>query len=457
MRVTMVTDLDVRAFGENAYSKKTPQERFTDLVVRDIVDLTQSAQRRIEQMTSSLLFTGEFSYRLDSGETETLDYGTVTPIVPATKWDATNSDPLGDLQTAVNQIVASSGLMPDTLVLGSNVMSVFLSHPQVIDVLNKLNVSLGAIQPSKPVLGTSQFVGRVYRPYLDLYGYAESYELEETPGTLKPMVPEDSALLGCSSSQATTSFGSITQTEADGQIATYTDVKFVPRQLSEPRQGIPRAANRDPAMPDPVRPLELGGHQPVNLRGKNSHTMQAFTSPVSNRTGSLIGVEPMSLVTYSLTLDPAQGTLPAGTFIGANGAKAATVAGVFGVLAHDTTTHATEQTGATIYTSGSFLEARVKAANSGLTIDAAAIDSLRAKNIYLERSVPISMTIPPAAVVLEGEEQPAAAGETEEERRRREEGERPVASAESLERRRREEDATRLAAAEEERRRRGQR
>ena len=237
MRVTLVTDLDVRGFGENVYSKKTPQERFVDILARDLLDLMHSATRRIEQMTSSLLFTGAFSYRLDSGETETLDYGTVTPIVPTTKWDATSgSDPLGDLQSAVNQIVAASGLMPDTLVLGSNVMSVFLSHPQVIDVLNKLNVSLGAIQPSKPTLGTSQFVGRVYRPYLDLYGYAESYELEETPGTLQPMVPEDSALLGCSTSQATTSFGSVTQTEADGQIQTYADLKFVPRQLSEPRQ-----------------------------------------------------------------------------------------------------------------------------------------------------------------------------------------------------------------------------
>ena len=61
-------------------------------------------------------------------------------------------------------------------------------------------------------------------------------ELEETPGTLKPMVPEDSALLGCSNSPATTSYGSITQTESDGTISTYADIKFVPRQLSEPRE-----------------------------------------------------------------------------------------------------------------------------------------------------------------------------------------------------------------------------
>ena len=133
----------------------------------------------------------------------------------------TDSDPSGDLQAAVNTIVANSGLMPDTLVLGSNVMSVFLSHPQVLDTLNKLNISLGTIQPSKPQLGTSQFVGRTFRPFLDLYGYAESFEDENNPGTLVPMVPSDSALLGCSNSPAVTSYGSITQTEADGQIATY--------------------------------------------------------------------------------------------------------------------------------------------------------------------------------------------------------------------------------------------
>ena len=237
MRTLLVTDLDVRAFGESVYSKSTPQQRFAEIVVRDLLELTTSAVRRIEQMTSSLLFTGSFSYRLDSGESESLDYGTITPIVPSVTWDATTgSDPLGDLQSAVNQIVAQSGLMPDTLVLGSNVMSVFLSHPQVLDTLNKLNISLGAITPTKPQLGTSQFVGRVYRPYLDLFGYAESYELEETPGTLAPMVPEDSALLGCSNSSATTCYGSITQTESDGSIASYQDLKFVPRQLSEPRE-----------------------------------------------------------------------------------------------------------------------------------------------------------------------------------------------------------------------------
>jgi hypothetical protein len=121
--------------------------------------------------------------------------------------------------------------------------------------------------------------------------------------------------------------------------------------------------------------------------------MQAFTQTTSFSSGGLIGVEPMPLTTFSLTLDPAQSTLFAGTLID-NAKKATTVAGAIGVLAFDVTTDATEQSGATIYTSGSFLESRIKAANSALTFDAAAIADLRTKNLYLERSIPITVPTP---------------------------------------------------------------
>ena len=142
-------------------------------------------------------------------------------------------------------------------------MSTFLSHPQVIDVLNKLNVSLGAIQPGKPMLGTSQFVGRVYRPYFDLYGYAESYELEETPGTLKAMVPEDSALLGCSTSQAVTS---LRMRHADRSRRADRDlhgrkIRSATTQRTAP--GISRTANSDPPLFDPLRPVEWAVINPL--------------------------------------------------------------------------------------------------------------------------------------------------------------------------------------------------
>ena len=185
-RVTSAAELDERAFGETSYSKRSASERLAEIIAQDSADLIGFVTRRIEQMSSSLLFNGSISYLLDSGETESLVYGTVTPVVPAVKWDAASgSDPLADLQTAVNSIVANSGLLPDTLVLGAQVLSVFLGHPKVQDVLNKLNLALGNVMPTKPQApGTAQYIGRIYRPFLDLYGYSETYEDEANPGTL---------------------------------------------------------------------------------------------------------------------------------------------------------------------------------------------------------------------------------------------------------------------------------
>jgi hypothetical protein len=117
--------------------------------------------------------------------------------------------------------------------------------------------------------------------------------------------------------------------------------------------------------------------------------MNASTT-YSQSTPGLIGVEPMPLVTHSLGLTANQGTLPAGTLVDAAGLKVAgpTAAAAFGVLAFETITDPTVQIGATVYTSGSFISKRIEDANSGITFDAAALDSLRKLNIYLERSIP---------------------------------------------------------------------
>ena len=114
--------------------------------------------------------------------------------------------------------------------------------------------------------------------------------------------------------------------------------------------------------------------------------MQAFTSSTGAGSG-IVGVEPMPAVTYSIGLSAAQGTLKAGTWIDASGAKTATVASCHGLLAFDTVTDATVEIGATIYLSGSFIRKRIVDANAPTAVDAAAEIVLRDKGIYLERGV----------------------------------------------------------------------
>jgi hypothetical protein len=184
-------------------------------------------------MSSDLLFRGEISYLLDDNSTETLSYGSVVPVIPTVLWDATSgSDPIKDLSNAANTIVANSGLVPDVAVFGAEALSAFLNNAAVQSQLDKLHLIVGGIQPAAPEgIGTAQFIGRLFRPYVSIYGYAETYE-DESDNSLKPMIAPKDVLLGCSKPPALTSYGSISQVEQNGETASYSDLKFVPRKLA---------------------------------------------------------------------------------------------------------------------------------------------------------------------------------------------------------------------------------
>jgi hypothetical protein len=234
VRVSTVADLDERVIGENAYSRRSAEERLSEIIAKDIVDLTDSIVRRIEKMASDLLLTGSISYALDDGTVESLVYGAITPTIPSAKWDAAG-DPIADLAAACNSIITASGLLPNVLIMGEDVVTAFLANTKVQSQLNTLHLVSGSIQPTAPKeIGTAQYLGALYRPYLALYSYAEAFE--DDAGALKKMVPDDTCIVGCSTSPATVSFGSISQTEQDGLVKTYSDVKFVPRRLSTPRE-----------------------------------------------------------------------------------------------------------------------------------------------------------------------------------------------------------------------------
>jgi hypothetical protein len=113
--------------------------------------------------------------------------------------------------------------------------------------------------------------------------------------------------------------------------------------------------------------------------------MNASTSYTQAMPSSILGAEPFPTTTYSLDIASGQGVLKPGTFLTRAGVKAITAANTHGLLAYEV--DATNATSGTVYLTGSFLRDLVVAANSGATIDDAFEDGLRAKDIYLERSI----------------------------------------------------------------------
>ena len=103
--------------------------------------------------------------------------------------------------------------------------------------MNKFHLVVGGISPTAPQgVGTAQFIGRLFRPYVSIFGYAEAYE-DEATNALKPMIAaKDVSCSVASKSPALTSYGSVAQVEQDGETRSYSDLKFVPRKLATPKE-----------------------------------------------------------------------------------------------------------------------------------------------------------------------------------------------------------------------------
>src|SRR5262249_17312821 len=112
-----------------------------------------------------------------------------------------------------------------------------------------------------------------------------------------------------------------------------------------------------------------------------------FTTELPVR--NLLGVERAGLVTRSQSIPAAQGILPAGTLLLANGNKSPNDGSPHSVLAFDYDTGPAGTAGVvtvTTYLAGSFLRSTVEAA-SGFVVSATMEADLRAKGIFLERSI----------------------------------------------------------------------
>ena len=206
----------------------------SQLIADDSMELQALIQRRTELYASQILTTGKVRYRLDGGEYEEFGYGPNVPTVfaPAVDWsDAANSTPISDLKEVRSQIIQSTGMAPDILVMSDAVADAFTRSEQVLDQLNRLHFIAGQIQPARPA-GTAQWLGRLLMPALEMWVYSEMYIDESDGVSVAPMIPPQCALVGCTTPSTTGMawWGSILQLDENGFQEVFNE-KYVPRML----------------------------------------------------------------------------------------------------------------------------------------------------------------------------------------------------------------------------------
>jgi hypothetical protein len=226
MRALTVDTLEQRLAGEAVYSDKKPADRKAELLAGDLRDLKDFVDRRKEWIISQIITTGGFSAPVmaDNGvfDTVSFDYGHTQN--ESKSWaDPETSKPLDDLQEMYDTVGDGCGEYPTIVLMGATALKNFMASKQVLEALDKRNFTIGMIEPSVRSKHV-QFIGKLLRPNVEIYTYAESYVDDE--GVTAKFIPDNKVVVACDDIFEM-NYGAVTQMES-GDFATY-EGELVPK------------------------------------------------------------------------------------------------------------------------------------------------------------------------------------------------------------------------------------
>lgn len=256
-RPMTIDDISKRGLGENLYSTKSPEDRATELLAKDMTELEEAIQRRKEWMAREVILTGEINVEdADEGVDVQIDFGfTNKEVLSGTAlWSHADANPLEDLSNWRRSVIKSTGKAPTVCIMASDAYQSFKTHPKVKAELNILNLSTGKIEP-RVIDPSLTFLGRLTELDLDIYAYDEWFIDDE--GVEQPMLPAGTVVL-LPTQVGSWEYGGVTQLE-NGDFVTY-EAEIVPKIMVEDRNNIKtlRMTSRPLPRPDDVDSWYVG-------------------------------------------------------------------------------------------------------------------------------------------------------------------------------------------------------
>lgn len=186
-----------RRAGEALNGSLTPMQRF-DAVVADNMRIEREAiERRWEWMAARAVIDGKVTLEGDGYPLVTVDFGrdpSLTGVLTgANLWDATTSDPVGDINHYRRLVQWLSGTSISRLVFGPDAWRAFSENAKVQALLNAFNRGSNtdyntASQEGVPFEYMGQLSGSNGMGSLTLWQYSDTYEAEDGSGQLVPFL-----------------------------------------------------------------------------------------------------------------------------------------------------------------------------------------------------------------------------------------------------------------------------
>ena len=217
-RTTTAADLLKRSIGENIYSSTPPSQKASEQLAKDLLEMDTCITRAEELQAAQALFQGKviLQKQKDDGSfmNEEINYSpSDTHKITLTGndlWsDRNNSDPLVKLRSLRRMLIQDSGVNPDILIMSSDVIDAFLTHPVIKGTggLSPIKVQLGQISPQLLPNGVTYW-GFLQDIACDIYSYDEWY-LDPVDNTEKAMVPAKKIFMGSTKARMDKLYGCI--------------------------------------------------------------------------------------------------------------------------------------------------------------------------------------------------------------------------------------------------------
>lgn len=201
-RVIGIDEITGRLFGEAPiYSTKTAAERAADIQAMDLRELLNQVSARREKMAADLMQTGkiELERLAEDGKTVAageIDYGDSNIIEATDTWAAPTTDIYGQIKAICDTIAQDSGLLPNVMVVGTNVERYLLSNEEIyrwLTIPNAENLKMMSLAPQYDS-PDSRFIGRINSLGLEVRSYQATYM--NSAGIATKFLDDDTALIG---------------------------------------------------------------------------------------------------------------------------------------------------------------------------------------------------------------------------------------------------------------------
>lgn len=195
MRVITRHDLKVKQAGETLLNPKTPEQRYQELIVKDLAELTDTIDRRKVQQLSEIMFTGK-TEQIGEGVSQVLDWGfTNIEVLSGTDLFSNPDTNVTEYLTGwVQDVMEKSGRTMRRILTTAKVARTIVNHPTLTKLIEAKKETLDVGDLNQQILPE----GVIYHGYLrqanlQIWSYTNSYT-DET-GNEVSYIPEGTLAL----------------------------------------------------------------------------------------------------------------------------------------------------------------------------------------------------------------------------------------------------------------------